>query len=91
MRLRLLRIELDRGRILEIAAPADLGGRATSLARVQWESNGEMQEEMTAEPTAFVTRLSLKFAGEIPKLTVTRASLEDIYLKMIGTSESESK
>jgi ABC-2 type transport system ATP-binding protein len=82
---------IDRGRILEIAAPADLGGRATSLARVQWESNGEMQEEMTAEPTAFVTRLSLKFAGEIPKLTVTRASLEDIYLKMIGTSESESK
>lgn len=82
---------ISRGAILEIDTPANLGGRATSLARVQWESNGIIQDEMTAEPTAFVTRLSLKFAGEIPKLTVTRASLEDIYLKMIGASEGESK
>lgn len=81
---------INRGAILEIATPANLGGRATSLARVQWESNGNILEEMTAEPTAIVRRLSHEFAGEIPKLTVTRASLEDIYLKMIGTSEGES-
>ena len=81
---------INRGTILEISPPSNLGGRSTSLARVQWESQGEMCEEMTAEPTALVTRLAHEFSGEIPKLSVTRPTLEDIYLEMIGASEGES-
>jgi ABC-2 type transport system ATP-binding protein len=82
---------IDRGKILEIATPANLGGRATSLARVQWESHGEMHEELTAEPTAFVSRLTRDFSGEIPRLSVTRSTLEDIYLKMINAADGDLK
>lgn len=81
---------INRGTILEISAPSNLGGRTTSLARVQWESMGEMHEEMTTEPTAVVTRLANEFPGEIPKLSVMRPTLEDIYLEMISISEGES-
>jgi ABC-2 type transport system ATP-binding protein len=31
-----------------------------------------------------VAELSYKFDGEVPGLTVTRPTLEDIYLTMIG-------
>jgi ABC-2 type transport system ATP-binding protein len=31
-----------------------------------------------------VNRLSTQFSGEVPELIVTRPSLEDIYLEMIG-------
>lgn len=74
---------ISSGKILEISTPSNLGDRATSLARVRWETDGKMNEELTAEPTAVVSRLAHQFTGEIPKLTVSRATLEDIYLEMI--------
>lgn len=82
---------INSGKILEIATPSNLGDRASSLARVQWEADGEMHEEFTNEPTAVITRLSGKFVGEIPKLTVLRATLEDIYLEMIGEASGQIK
>lgn len=75
---------INAGQILEIATPSNLGDRATSLARVRWEADGKMHEEVTDAPTAVIARLSKEFPGEIPKLTVLRATLEDIYLEMIG-------
>ena len=75
---------INRGKIVETSTPANLGGRATSLATVSWEENGTMREELSAEPTAVVARLSQNFIGEIPKLSVVRPTLEDIYIKMIG-------
>lgn len=80
---------INRGKILEIGTPANLGHRATSLARVQWEAGGAMKEEFTDHPTAVVTRLAAEFSGEIPKLTVSRATLEDIYLGIIGEEEAK--
>jgi ABC-2 type transport system ATP-binding protein len=77
---------VNRGKILEIAAPANLGGRSTSLARVQWESAGKMQEQFTDQPTAVIANLMKDFAGEIPKLCLSRATLEDVYLQMINSS-----
>jgi len=38
----------------------------------------------TDNPTAVVSALSTRFMGEVPELVVTRPSLEDIYLEMIG-------
>lgn len=81
---------INQGKILEISTPAELGGRATSLAKVQWESDGVTCQEMSAEPTAVVKRLAQEFHGEIPKLSVHRPTLEDIYLEMIGISKEES-
>ena len=43
-----------------------------------------MREERTAEPARLVARLATRFDGEVPGLTVSRPSLEDVYLAMIG-------
>jgi len=82
---------INSGKILEIDTPSNLGDRATSLARVHWEADGKMHEEFTNEPTAVIARLSKEFTGEIPKLTVARATLEDIYLEMIGEVNGSDK
>lgn len=82
---------INRGKILEIDTPANLGNRSTSLARVQWESAGKMQEQFTDKPTSVIAHLMKEFEGEIPKLAVSRATLEDVYLQMIGESTGETK
>jgi ABC-2 type transport system ATP-binding protein len=73
-----------RGKIVEIAPPAELGGRATSLATISWRDGPQVRSEKSANPTQRVTELSAQFGGEIPELSIKRASLEDIYLEMIG-------
>jgi ABC-2 type transport system ATP-binding protein len=74
-----------QGRILEIAAPADLGGRKDAQASVSWTArDGTRQTVLTAAPTRTVTELAAQFDGEVPELSVTRPSLEDTYLRMVG-------
>ncbi len=75
---------INYGKILEIATPQTLGGRATSMARVTWRDGERVHHEKTDNPTELVKKLISKFAGEIPELTVVRPSLEDIYLEIIG-------
>jgi len=75
---------INRGVIVEISTPADLGGRATSQATVAWRDGDQIKSEKTDNPTAVVSSLAARFNGEIPELVVTRPSLEDIYLEMIG-------
>ena len=45
------------------------------------------QSVRTDTPTRVVAELAGRFGGEIPELTVTRPSLEDIYLAMIGHAQ----
>lgn len=75
---------INRGEIIEVSTPAQLGGRATSLATITWRDGAEIKNAQSAEPTQFVQKLSAQFGGEVPELSVKRASLEDIYLQMIG-------
>jgi len=75
---------INNGKIIEISTPAELGGRATSKALVSWRDGENIRTEATDNPTSVVTRLAAQFGAEIPELTVTRPSLEDIYLTMIG-------
>ncbi len=75
---------ISQGQIIEISTPALLGGRATSLATVSWLSSSGPRSDKTDNPTALISKLSADFPGEIPELTVKRASLEDVYLEMIG-------
>jgi ABC-2 type transport system ATP-binding protein len=75
---------INRGEIVEVSTPALLGGRATSLATVSWLSESGPKSERTDNPTAVIRKLAQSYADEIPELTVKRASLEDIYLEMIG-------
>ena len=78
---------INHGQIIEVATPALLGGRATSLATVSWKGANGLQSERTDNPTALVRKLTESYKDEIPELTVKRASLEDIYLEMIGGAD----
>jgi ABC-2 type transport system ATP-binding protein len=81
---------INHGEIVEVSTPALLGGRATSLATVSWLSDSGPKSERTDNPTALIRKLTERYSGEIPELTVKRASLEDIYLEMIeGADEAE--
>ena len=77
---------INRGQIIAVSTPDQLGGRATSLATVSWRDGFEVRTERSANPTQLVTKLSEHFGGEVPELSVKRASLEDVYLEMIGGS-----
>ncbi|QIM22670.1 ABC transporter ATP-binding protein [Phycicoccus sp. HDW14] len=72
------------GRLLALDTPADLGGRQQEEATVSWEEEGTRRRVRTAEPTAEVARLAARFPGEVPELTVSRPSLEDVYLELIA-------
>ena len=78
---------INHGQIIEVATPALLGGRATSLATVSWKGADGLQSERTDNPTALIRKLTEIYKDEIPELTVKRASLEDIYLEMIGGAD----
>jgi ABC-2 type transport system ATP-binding protein len=75
---------INKGVIVEVSTPAELGGRATSQAAVQWRDGDRIKTQKTDNPTELVSTLSSRFNGEVPELIVTRPSLEDIYLEMIG-------
>jgi len=75
---------INHGQIVEISTPTELGGRATAQATVSGRDGAQVKLEKTDNPTALVSKLSADFGGEIPELIVTRPSLEDIYLEMIG-------
>ncbi|WP_092802793.1 ABC transporter ATP-binding protein [Klenkia marina] len=77
------------GRLVEVAVPAELGGRQAAPAVVSWTEDGVRRSSPTPTPTAFVAELAGRFAGEVPDLAVTRPTLEDVYLQMIGQPAEE--
>jgi ABC-2 type transport system ATP-binding protein len=76
---------ISAGRIVEVGAPQTLGGRADAAATVRWVGPDGPQRITTDTPTATVRDLSARFGGEVPELVVERPSLEDVYLRMIGS------
>jgi ABC-2 type transport system ATP-binding protein len=68
------------GKIVAEGTPATLGGRSTAKATVSWLAPDGRRTMLTDSPAAFVRELG----GEPPELTVTRPSLEDTYLELIG-------
>jgi len=76
---------IAKGRLLAVDTPRSLGRRDSALATVSWRTpEGAWERTQSATPTAVVADLATRFAGEVPGLTVTRPTLEDIYLEMIG-------
>jgi ABC-2 type transport system ATP-binding protein len=75
------------GRVVAVGTPADLG-RTDSSATVSWQSADGPRSVRTATPTDWVMKLAHETAGEVPGLTVTRPSLEDRYLELIGASQN---
>jgi ABC-2 type transport system ATP-binding protein len=72
------------GRLVGLGEPATLGGRERDEAEVSWETSAGRRAVQTATPAKVVAELAAQFDGEVPGLTVTRPSLEDVYLELIG-------
>jgi ABC-2 type transport system ATP-binding protein len=79
------------GRIVALGDPASLGGRATAAARVTWNPGAGPTAVQTTTPTRLVTELAREFDGEVPGLTVTRPTLEDIYLELISEASHDGE
>ncbi|MBB5119012.1 ABC transporter [Streptomyces eurocidicus] len=77
-----------KGKVVAEGDPATLGGRASAQAQVSWLGADGPMTHRTDSPTTVVSELAAYFKGEIPELTVTRPSLEDIYLGLIKEQET---
>lgn len=74
---------IARGRVVALGTPSDLGGRAHREATVRWTDHRGEQSVRTSTPTKVIGGLS-RAGGELAGLTVTRPSLEDVYLDLVG-------
>jgi ABC-2 type transport system ATP-binding protein len=74
------------GRILAVGAPAELGVGAATRYRVSWRGDdGAMVSRETDDPTALLHQLTsaaLARGVGVKDLSVTRPSLEDVYLEL---------
>ena len=88
------------GRLQEVAEPSRVGSRHTALARIRfvpadktaadfpaWDTDGDAIWFETADPAEAIAHLVAQH-GELPELTVTRPTLEDVYLNLIQRSQT---
>lgn len=71
------------GQLAAVDSPARLTAHVKSAATVRWMEGDEIHEEETDYPTELIRQRSRGFA-ELAQLTVTRPTLEDAYLQLIG-------
>ncbi|BBZ25963.1 ABC transporter ATP-binding protein [Mycolicibacterium madagascariense] len=71
------------GRVVAMDTPSGLTAHANAVATVRWVDADGVHEVRTAEPTAVIRQRSAEGA-ELAQLTVTRPTLEDAYLQLIG-------
>ena len=74
---------LAGGRVVATGTPADLGS-TDDTATVSWQASDGIRSVRTPAPAGCVMQLAKEAGGEVPGLTVTRPSLEDRYLELIG-------
>lgn len=72
------------GQVVATGTPETIGGRARAGTTVSWLDGGQPHRVQTGEPGTVVAELTARFGPAIPGLTVSRPSLEDIYLDLIG-------
>lgn len=79
------------GVVVASGTPDTLGGPEARTPVVAWDDDGVRRTERTDRPTAAVARL-IAAAGpdsEVPGLSVTRPTLEDVYLALIGETPAD--
>ncbi|MCS5716893.1 ABC transporter ATP-binding protein [Herbiconiux sp. CPCC 205763] len=78
------------GRLIDIGPVHELGSAEARVPLVRWcdTGSGSVHEQRTHEPARFVAGLVAEH-GEPAELEVIRPSLEDIYLELVASSESE--
>ncbi|MBE1876252.1 ABC transporter ATP-binding protein [Myceligenerans pegani] len=80
-------VVIDHGTVVASGAPDSLGGPDARTPLVSWLDGGARRSLRTDRPTEAVARLAREIGGpggEIPGLTITRPTLEDVYLDLIG-------
>ncbi|MBI4884305.1 MAG: ABC transporter ATP-binding protein [Actinobacteria bacterium] len=78
---------ISNGKLIALDTPRGLRGRQT-LARVSYrDASGQIVEIESDTPTQVVRDLTKAHPGELAELTITRPSLEDAYLAMIGNDD----
>ena len=76
---------------MEIGDITTIGGPASRTPRVRWqEADGRWREQKTDAPAQLVAALADRLGPEPAGLTVTRPSLEDVYLEIIGEHPAAS-
>jgi ABC-2 type transport system ATP-binding protein len=73
------------GRVVAVDSPAKLTGHVSTAATVRWREGDEIHVEETDHPTDLIRQRSWDGA-ELAQLTVTRPTLEDAYLQLIGAT-----
>jgi ABC-2 type transport system ATP-binding protein len=85
---------IKEGRILEMGAPSSLGAGA-SRYRVAWrDERGMLQERQVPDPTALLHQLTsgaLARGAALRDLSVTRPTLEDVYLELTADAEEPER
>ena len=71
------------GRVVAVDTPSGLTAHVDSVATVRWVDSDGVHEEQTSQPTELIRRRSAH-GVELAQLTVTRPTLEDAYLRLIG-------
>ncbi|WP_235192452.1 ABC transporter ATP-binding protein [Mycobacterium asiaticum] len=71
------------GRVVAVDSPAKLTSYVNSAATVRWLEGDQVRMEHTHYPTEFIRRRS-QDGTELRQLTVSRPTLEDAYLQLIG-------
>jgi len=79
---------INHGALIALDTPSRLGGRGKALATVSYrDSAGRLVEIESDTPTQVVRELASANLGELAELKITRPSLEDTYLEMIGRED----
>ncbi|APE37830.1 ABC transporter [Nocardia mangyaensis] len=73
------------GRVVAVDTPAKLVEYTDASATVSWREDGELRTVQTENPTQLVRERSAD-GVELDQLTVTRPTLEDAYLRLIGAA-----
>lgn len=71
------------GHVAAVDSPARLTAHVNTAATVQWLDGDRLRVEHTDHPTELIRQLSAD-GTELAQLTVTRPTLEDAYLQLIG-------
>ena len=74
---------IAEGQVVAVDSPPNLIRYVDSAATVRWRVDGEIHQERTDRPTELIRRRSMDGA-ELTDLTVSRPTLEDAYLHLIG-------
>jgi len=77
---------ISGGRVVAVDSPAKLTAHVNSAATVRWREGDEIRVEQTHFPTELIRQRS-KGKSELAELTVTRPTLEDVYLQLVGLAQ----